>query len=98
MTMIDGGDLFGRALANEGVEKAFVLCGGHIMPIFYGSGANGKSTFLDTLNGLLGDYSATAPSTPSRMSVRKPPSGVGSVATRTTRSRSAVQSIEPMSF
>lgn len=36
MAMIDGGDLFGRALANEGVEKAFVLCGGHIMPIFYG--------------------------------------------------------------
>jgi len=28
--------MFGRALRNEGVEKAFVLCGGHIMPIFYG--------------------------------------------------------------
>jgi acetolactate synthase I/II/III large subunit len=36
MTMIDGGALVGKALANEGVEKAFVLCGGHIMPIFYG--------------------------------------------------------------
>ncbi|MEE9556577.1 MAG: thiamine pyrophosphate-binding protein, partial [Candidatus Adiutricales bacterium] len=36
MSMIDGGALFGKALANEGVEKAFVLCGGHIMPIFYG--------------------------------------------------------------
>jgi acetolactate synthase-1/2/3 large subunit len=34
--MIDGGALVGKALANEGVEKAFVLCGGHIMPIFYG--------------------------------------------------------------
>jgi acetolactate synthase-1/2/3 large subunit len=33
---ISGGALFGRALANEGIEKAFVLCGGHIMPIFYG--------------------------------------------------------------
>lgn len=36
MTLIDGGALVGKALANEGVEKAFVLCGGHIMPIFYG--------------------------------------------------------------
>jgi len=36
MTMLDGGALVGKALANEGVEKAFVLCGGHIMPIFYG--------------------------------------------------------------
>ncbi len=34
--LISGGALFGKALANEGVEKAFVLCGGHIMPIFYG--------------------------------------------------------------
>lgn len=36
MAMVDGGALVGKALANEGVEKAFVLCGGHIMPIFYG--------------------------------------------------------------
>jgi len=36
MAMIDGGALVGKALANEGVEKAFVLCGGHIMPVFYG--------------------------------------------------------------
>jgi acetolactate synthase I/II/III large subunit len=36
MTIIDGGALVGKALANEGIEKAFVLCGGHIMPIFYG--------------------------------------------------------------
>jgi acetolactate synthase-1/2/3 large subunit len=36
MGAIDGGALFGRALRNEGVERAFVLCGGHIMPIFYG--------------------------------------------------------------
>ena len=36
MSMVDGGALVGKALANEGVEKAFVLCGGHIMPIFYG--------------------------------------------------------------
>ncbi|HJN52231.1 MAG: thiamine pyrophosphate-binding protein [Pseudomonadales bacterium] len=36
MAMLDGGELFARALVNEGIEKAFVLCGGHIMPIFYG--------------------------------------------------------------
>lgn len=36
MSIVDGGALVGKALANEGVEKAFVLCGGHIMPIFYG--------------------------------------------------------------
>jgi acetolactate synthase-1/2/3 large subunit len=36
MGSVDGGVLFGKALKNEGVEKAFVLCGGHIMPIFYG--------------------------------------------------------------
>jgi acetolactate synthase-1/2/3 large subunit len=36
MSLISGGALLGKALANEGVEKAFALCGGHIMPIFYG--------------------------------------------------------------
>jgi acetolactate synthase-1/2/3 large subunit len=36
MSELDGGALVGKALANEGIEKAFVLCGGHIMPIFYG--------------------------------------------------------------
>ncbi|HJN49392.1 MAG: thiamine pyrophosphate-binding protein [Pseudomonadales bacterium] len=36
MAMVDGGHIVGRALANEGIEKAFVLCGGHVMPIFYG--------------------------------------------------------------
>lgn len=41
MAELDGGELIGRALANEGVEKAFVLCGGHIMPIFYGMRDNG---------------------------------------------------------
>ena len=36
LDQLDGGELVGRALANEGVEKAFVLCGGHIMPALYG--------------------------------------------------------------
>jgi len=36
MGNLDGGALVGRALASEGVEKAFVLCGGHIMPALYG--------------------------------------------------------------
>ncbi len=41
MAEVDGGELIGRALANEGIERAFVLCGGHIMPIFYGMRNNG---------------------------------------------------------
>jgi len=41
MAKVDGGQLIGKALANEGIEKAFVLCGGHIMPIFYGMRDNG---------------------------------------------------------
>ena len=41
MSELDGGQLIGKALANEGIEKAFVLCGGHIMPIFYGMRENG---------------------------------------------------------
>jgi len=41
MGMVSGGALFGRALADEGIEKAFVLCGGHVMPIFYGMRAAG---------------------------------------------------------
>lgn len=36
MGLINGGALFGKALANEGVEKAFTLVGGHIMPILHG--------------------------------------------------------------
>jgi acetolactate synthase-1/2/3 large subunit len=32
----DGGGLLGGALADQGVEQAFVLCGGHIMPALYG--------------------------------------------------------------
>ncbi|MCP4750785.1 MAG: thiamine pyrophosphate-binding protein [Proteobacteria bacterium] len=36
MSEVDGGALIGKALANEGIEKAFVLCGGHIMPMLYG--------------------------------------------------------------
>ncbi|MHA2096878.1 MAG: thiamine pyrophosphate-binding protein, partial [Candidatus Hodarchaeales archaeon] len=36
MGLVNGGALFGKALANEGVEKAFTLVGGHIMPILHG--------------------------------------------------------------
>lgn len=34
--------------------------GEHLLPIFWGSGANGKSTVLGTLQALLGDYAGTA--------------------------------------
>lgn len=36
MGLVNGGALFGKALVNEGIEKAFVLVGGHIMPILHG--------------------------------------------------------------
>lgn len=32
----------------------------HVLPIFCGPGANGKSTYVDTLLGVVGDYGATA--------------------------------------
>lgn len=34
--------------------------GEHALPVFYGSGANGKSTFLATIQALMGDYAGTA--------------------------------------
>lgn len=33
----------------------------HVLPVFAGSGANGKSTLLDVVSGILGDYSASMP-------------------------------------
>ncbi len=33
----------------------------HVLPVLVGSGANGKSTLLDVVSGILGDYSATMP-------------------------------------
>ena len=33
----------------------------HVLPVFVGVGANGKSTILDVISGILGDYSATMP-------------------------------------
>ncbi len=36
MSDLDGGTLLGSALAGAGIEMAFGLCGGHIMPALYG--------------------------------------------------------------
>lgn len=33
----------------------------HVLPIFVGTGANGKSTLVDIMAGILGDYAATMP-------------------------------------
>lgn len=41
----------------------YTLCGArgeHLLPILWGSGANGKSTFLSALQALLGDYASGA--------------------------------------
>ena len=59
MAMVDGGHLIGKALANEGIEKAFVLCGGHVMPIFYGMRDNGIE-IIDVRHECAAVYSAIA--------------------------------------
>lgn len=59
MGAIDGGALVGKALANEGVEKAFVLSGGHIMPIFYGMREAGIE-IIDMRHECSAVYAATA--------------------------------------
>ena len=46
-------ELFGAALFGD---SRF-----HVLPVFVGVGANGKSTILDIVSGVLGDYSATMP-------------------------------------
>lgn len=45
--------LFGYFLTGDISEQIF--------PIFYGEGANGKSTVLDTIMGIMGDYARKAP-------------------------------------
>jgi acetolactate synthase I/II/III large subunit len=59
MSEINGGALVGKALANEGIEKAFVLCGGHIMPIFYGM-RNAGIEIIDMRHEAAAMYAATA--------------------------------------
>ena len=60
-----------RVTDNDGSLQEYLqrLCGycltgsiiEHIFAFFYGTGANGKGTFLNTQTGLLGDYAAIAP-------------------------------------
>jgi acetolactate synthase-1/2/3 large subunit len=59
MGQLMGGSLFGRALVNEGVEKAFVLCGGHIMPVLYGMREAGIE-ITDVRHEATAMYAATA--------------------------------------
>ena len=59
MSEVDGGDLIGKALANEGIEKAFVLCGGHIMPMFYGM-RNAGIEIIDFRSEAAATYAAIA--------------------------------------
>jgi P4 family phage/plasmid primase-like protien len=46
-------ELFGAALFGD---SRF-----HVLPVFVGTGANGKSTIIDVIAGILNDYSATMP-------------------------------------
>ncbi len=56
---VDGGFLVGKALANAGIEQAFVLCGGHIMPILFGMRDNGIET-IDMRHECAAAYAAIA--------------------------------------
>jgi P4 family phage/plasmid primase-like protien len=46
-------ELFGAALFGDSRY--------HVLPVFVGTGANGKSTIIDVIAGILNDYSATMP-------------------------------------
>lgn len=46
-------ELFGAALFGDSRY--------HVLPVFVGTGANGKSTILDVISGILNDYAATMP-------------------------------------
>lgn len=59
MAEVDGGALVGKALAAEGIEKAFVLCGGHIMPMFYGM-RNAGIEIIDFRSEAAATYAAIA--------------------------------------
>jgi len=52
--------LAGYCLTGDTTSRCF--------PVFHGSGKNGKSTFLDTLMSLMGDYAGKAPETLLKMS------------------------------
>lgn len=59
MAIVDGGQLIGKALANEGIEKAFVLCGGHVMSIFHGM-RNAGIEIIDVRHECAAVYAAIA--------------------------------------
>ena len=59
MGIVDGGALVGKALANAGITKAFVLCGEHIMPILYGMRSHGIE-IIDTRHECAAIYAAIA--------------------------------------
>jgi P4 family phage/plasmid primase-like protien len=46
-------ELFGAALFGDSRY--------HVLPVFVGTGANGKSTIVDVISGILNDYAATMP-------------------------------------
>ncbi len=58
----------GRQEIQEFLQRWFGLClsgdtSPQVFTIFYGTGANGKSTLTDVIHHILGEYSAVAPST-----------------------------------
>ena len=61
------GEIFGDAELESFMQRlaGYSLFGGNpeqVIAFLWGSGANGKSTFLETLSAMLGDYALTTPS------------------------------------
>lgn len=57
MNMLNGGQLFAKALKKEGADCVFTLPGGHIMPILYGCREEGIRV-VDTRHECSGGYAA----------------------------------------
>ena len=59
MGIVNGGNLFAKALKREGVEQIFTICGGQIMPLIYGCRAEGIAV-IDVRHENAGVYAADA--------------------------------------
>ena len=57
--MVNGGDIFAKALKQCGVEQIFTICGGQIMPMIYGCRKEGIKV-IDVRHENAGVYAADA--------------------------------------
>jgi putative DNA primase/helicase len=74
MRSMGSGDAFHRAYLQR--VSGYCLTGNtreHAMFFFYGTGANGKSVFVEAISGILGDYAKTTPMETFTASHNEPP-------------------------